>query len=67
VVKPSGPNPKTFPIGVNGSRIVITTIDKVAINRYFPGLLLKIDFLLRITSTISDAEITDSRNHAVLN
>jgi hypothetical protein len=52
---------------VNGKIRVMTAIDSVAINRYFPGLLLKKGFLLLMTSTIIDAEITDSRNHPVLN
>jgi len=52
---------------VRGKINVKTAIDSVAINRYFPGLLLKKGFLLLITSTIIDAEITDSRNHPVLN
>ena len=64
---PSGLNPKTIPSGVKGKTSVIITIDNVAINRYFPGLLLKKGFRLRITSTMSDAEMTDSRNHPVLN
>ena len=63
----SGLNPKIVPTGVKGKIKVITAIDIVAINRYFPGLLLKKGFLLRITRTIIDAEITDSRNHPVLN
>ena len=60
-------NPKTVPRGVNGKISVITAIDNVAINKYFPGLLLKNGLLLLITSTIIEAEITDSRNHPVLN
>lgn len=63
----SGVNPKIPVRGVKGKINVITTIDKVAINRYFPGRLLKKGFLLRITSTINDAETTDSRNQPVLN
>jgi hypothetical protein len=63
----SGLNPKISPSGVKGKISVITAIDNVAINRYFPGLLLKNGLLLRITSTIMDAEITDSRNQPVLN
>ena len=63
----SGLNPKTFPRGVYGKIIVIIAIDKVAIKRYLLGLLLKKGFLLLITSTIIDAEITDSKNHPVLN
>jgi hypothetical protein len=60
-------NPKTVPTGVKGKISVITAIDNVAIKRYFPGRLLKKGFLLRMTSTIIDAEITDSRNQPVLN
>jgi len=66
-MKLSGVNPNNVPSGVNGKINVITAIDSVAIKRYLPGLLLKNGFLLRITSTIIDAEITDSRNHPVLN
>jgi hypothetical protein len=40
-------NLKVLQGGVNGNRIVTTTISRVAINRYFPGLLLKKD--LRVT------------------
>jgi hypothetical protein len=53
--------PKISSSRVKGKIGVTTTINRVAINRYFPGLLLKKGFRLRITSTISDAEITDSR------
>jgi hypothetical protein len=66
VVKVSGLNPKIVPTGVKGKIKVITAIDIVAINRYLPGRLLKNDFLLRITRTIIDAEITDSRNQTPL-
>ena len=47
--------------------IVTTTMSRVAINRYFPGLLLKKDFRVRITRTVTEAEITDSKNQPVLN
>jgi hypothetical protein len=63
----SGVNPKIWPIGEKGRMIVKMLIDKVASNKYFPGLLLKKGFLLLITSTINDAEITDSRNQPVRN
>jgi len=53
--------------GVNGKHSVIIPMSRVAICRYLPGLLLKKGFLLLITSTIIDAEITDSTNHPVLN
>src|SRR5450631_3409329 len=60
-------NPKISPSGVKGRTTVTTTVNRVAINRYFAGLLLKKGFRLRMTSTISDAEMTDSRNQPVLN
>ena len=63
----SGLNPKIPARGVKGKTNVIITIDKVAINRYFPGRLLKKGTLLLITSTIKDAETTDSINQPVLN
>ncbi len=46
---------------------VTTTITRVANRRYFPGLLLKNGLRLRITSTIKQAETTDSMNQPVLN
>src|SRR5450631_1666114 len=60
-------NPKTSPSGVKGSATVTTTVNRVAINRYFAGLLLKKGFRLRMTNTISEAEMTDSRNQPVRN
>lgn len=60
-------NPKISPNGVNGKINATTTINRVAINRDFDGLLLKKGFRLRITSTISDAETTDFRNQPALN
>ena len=63
----SGVNPNILQSGVTGRIIVKATIVIVAISRYFPGLLLKKGFWLRMTSTISDAETTDSMNHPVLN
>jgi hypothetical protein len=56
-----------MPSGVKGKISVRTTVERVATNRYFDGLLLKKGFRLRMTSTISDAEQTDSKNHPVLN
>lgn len=56
----SCPNPKTSPSGVKGNASVTITVNRVASDRYFAGLLLKKGFRLRITSTINDAEITDS-------
>ena len=52
---------------IKGIASVRATIIMVVINKYLLGLLLKIDLGLLITSTIRDAEITDSINHAVLN
>ena len=63
----SGLKPKTPPSGVKGKISVTTTTNSVAINKYFPGLLLKKGLRLRITSTIREAETTDSRNQPVLN
>jgi hypothetical protein len=63
----SGLNPKIRPSGLKGRINVTTTTKSVAINKYFPGLLLKKGFRLRMTSTIREAEITDSRNQPVLN
>src|SRR5207247_7307257 len=63
----SGLNPKIMPSGVKGKISVRTTVERVATNRYFDGLLLKKGFRLRMTSTISDAEQTDSKNHPVRN
>ena len=45
---PSGENPNTVPSGMKGKIMVKATIDRVATNRYFPGLLLKKGFLIRI-------------------
>lgn len=56
-----------FPTGVKGRMSVAITTAIVAMNRYFPGMLLKNGLLLRMTSTIIDAEITDSTNQPVLN
>jgi len=39
----------------------------VAVNRYFPGMLLKKGILVRTTSTTNDAEMTDSKNQPALN
>jgi len=45
-----------FPRGVKGKMSVATTTAIVAMNRYVPGRLLKNGLLLRMTSTIIDAE-----------
>ena len=63
----SGLNPNIPASGVKGRITVTATIDSVAIRRYFPGRLLKKGCRVRITSTINDAETTDSRNQPVLN
>ena len=47
--------------------MVKPTINKVDNNKYLLGLLLNMGFLVLTTSTIMDAEITDSVNQAVLN
>lgn len=62
-----GLKPKGTAKGVSGRQSVMPPIIRVAASRYFPGLLLKKGFLLRITRTIMDAEITDSINQPVLN
>lgn len=62
-----GLNPNGTANEVKGKPRVRIPISRVAIRRYFPGLLLKKGFLLWITSTIRDAEMTDSRNQPVLN
>ena len=63
----SGLIPKIRPSGVKGKISVRATVERVATDRYFDGLLLKKGFRLRMTRTMSDAEHTDSRNHPVLN
>ena len=42
-------------------------LSSVASKRYFPGWLLKNGLRLRMTSTIKEADETDSRNHPVRN
>ena len=42
-----GLKPKSPAKGVRGRQIVRPTISRVAVSRYFPGLLLKKGFLLR--------------------
>jgi len=63
----SGLNPKITPSGMKGKISVRVTVERVATDRYFDGLLLKKGFRLRMTRTMSDAEHTDSKNHPVLN
>src|SRR5674476_397435 len=62
-----GLKPKGAARGVNGKQSVRPTISRVVASKYFPELLLKKGFLLLITSTIMDAEMTDSINQPVLN
>ena len=62
-----GLNPKRDPSRVKGRIKVAPTITKVVNSRNFPGVLLKKGRWLRMTSTTSDAEITDSTNQPVLN
>jgi|GEM_PF-1905220 hypothetical protein len=45
----------------------LETINRVPVDRYFPGMFLKKGFLVRITNTIIEAEITDSINQPVMN
>ena len=61
-----GINPNNPANGVYGMINVTIATEIVAIKRYFPGLLLKKGLRLRMTRTIIDAEITDSRNQPVL-
>ena len=61
-------NPKSFlPTEVKGKTSVTLMTNSVAVNRYFPGMLLKKGILVRTTRTTNDAEITDSRNQPALN
>jgi hypothetical protein len=62
-------NPNTCPTGVNGKTIVMPTIDRLANKRYFLGRLFLENngFLVLMTSTTIDADITDSVNHAARN
>jgi len=62
-----GLNPKTLPKGVKGKIRVKATTNKVARSKYLPGRLFSKGLRLRITSTIKDAEMTDSMNHPVRN
>jgi hypothetical protein len=47
--------------------LVMQTMARVAVSKYLPGLLLKIGFRVRIARTMTEAEITDSRNQPVRN
>jgi hypothetical protein len=55
-------NPNIWSRGVKGKIRVKASIDKVAINKFLPGWLLRRGLRLRITSTIKDAEMTDWRH-----
>jgi len=63
----NGRNPKIRPSEVKGKTSVMTTVERVATNRYFDGMLRKEGLRLRMTKTINEAEQTDSQNHPVLN
>ena len=60
-----GTNPKSVPMDVYGNTTVIIIVHAVIINKDLPGILLKKDNRVRITSTTNQADITDSVNHAV--
>src|SRR4030042_921159 len=61
-------NPKSFlPTEMKGKTSVTLTTSSVAVNRYFPGMLLKKGLLVRTTRTTKDAEMTDSKNQPALN
>ena len=60
-------SPNNLPRGVQGRAKVRIAMSRVVPKRYFPGTLLKKGFLVRITSTIREADNTDSRNQPVLN
>ena len=53
--------------GVKGKLAARAMINIVANKRCFPDLLLNRGFLVLMTSTTMEAEITDSINHIVLN
>ena len=58
-------NPNIRPSGVKGKIRVTPATMSVAMSRYRPGLLLKKGLRLRMTSTMTEAEITDSINQPV--
>ena len=59
-------NPNRLAMGVNGKMVVSPTVNRVANNKCVRGLLLNNDFLVLITRTTKDAEMTDSINQEVL-
>lgn len=60
-----GTKPNIFASGAKGKISAVATTAIVATSRYRPGRLLKKGRLLRMTSTIIEAEITDSMNQPV--
>jgi hypothetical protein len=51
----NGMNPNNFPAtGVKGGAIAATIVSRAAINKYFPGVLLKKGPRLRIRSTTTE-------------
>ena len=61
----NGRNLKRSPKGLKGKTSVTPTMSRVEASRYFPGLLWKKDLRVRMTRTMTEAEITDSRNQPV--
>ena len=59
-------NPNRPAMGVNDKMVVSPTVNRVANNKCVRGLLLNNDFLVLITRTTKDAEMTDSINQEVL-
>ena len=62
-----GMNSKRAPSGVKGRISVAAATMNVAMKSRRPGRLRKKGLRVRITSTISEAEMTDSMNHPVRN
>ena len=59
--------PNTWARDVNGNINVAATTANVAISKDLPGRLCRTLLRLRMTSTTSEAEMTDSINHPVRN
>src|SRR5450631_3051740 len=66
-VKGNGVSPRRAAKGTYGKATVISATPSVARTRRRLGLLLKTGWRLRTTRRISEADTTDSRNHAVRN
>lgn len=49
---------------MKGKTSVTLMTSSVAVNRYFPGMLLKKGILVRTTSTTNDTEMTDLRKRS---